>query len=93
MYGKIEFINQPTKCILCGKGREREPNPNFIVNGEPKMEWVPLIKHHISYFPEKCAYVHAKCHIIIHDSTDPRYKHLIQFQEGESRRFYKNEKL
>ena len=44
-----------------------------------------LIKHHVSYDPEIIAFVHYKCHAEIHDEKHP---HLIQYQRGDSRRFY-----
>jgi len=44
-----------------------------------------LIKHHVSYFPERVAYVHYECHKIIH-STDNHF--LIQYSPEDSKRFY-----
>jgi len=46
------------------------------------------VKHHISYFPEKVAWVHQKCHDKIHDPENP-ITHLIQYEEGDSEKFYK----
>jgi len=59
--------------------------------GKPEKDFV-LIKHHVKYFPEEIGYVHYKCHEIIHNPDDPRFKHLIQFQEGDSRKFYELKK-
>jgi len=50
---------------------------------EPKQ----LVKHHISYFPEKKVFVHRKCHPIIHRSKDKRYLKL-KPKEGEAAKFY-----
>ena len=50
---------------------------------------VPFIKHHVTYFPEKIAYVHDQCHKKIH-ATDNHC--LIQYGDGDSRKFYDNKK-
>tara|TARA_R110002020_G_scaffold388209_1_gene598914 strand:- start:147 stop:389 length:243 start_codon:yes stop_codon:yes gene_type:complete len=56
---------------------------------DPEEEF-ELIKHHVSYFPnEIIIYVHYACHKLIHDGKKP---HLIQYQEGDSRLFYKLKK-
>ena len=54
-----------------------------------------LIKHHISYFPEFICYVHFKCHEAIHHRDDTnrdmsiiKNNILIQYGDGDSRRFY-----
>lgn len=85
-----EFMNQNTTCIACMKGRNHILDGQFKVNGKNVVRDVPLIKHHVRYDPEIVAYVHFNCHQIIHDPDDPRYKHLIQFQDGESREYYDN---
>ena len=48
-----------------------------------------LIKHHVKYFPEEIAFVHFKCHAEIHDGKHP---HLIQYEDGDSRKFYDQQK-
>ena len=50
-----------------------------------------LMVHHIKYFPEICCYVHWKCHNDIHD-TPSKYPHLIQYEKGDSRKFYEKNK-
>ena len=65
-------FNKRDFCFLC----KQPPEDDF-----------ELIKHHVSYFPEKVAYVHFDCHMKIHDPENP-IKDLIQFKEGDSRRFY-----
>ena len=83
-----EFMNQSDTCIACMKGRNNILDGQFKVNGKNVVRDVLLIKHHVKYNPEVVAYVHFTCHQIIHDPDDPRYKHLIQFQDGESREYY-----
>ncbi len=82
-----QYMNQNSKCIACGKGR-MTGTYDMKINGKTKKYKIPLIKHHVRYNPELIAYVHYECHMIIHDPNDSRYKHLIQFQEGESREYY-----
>lgn len=85
----VEYMNQNTKCIACGKGRQNGVKP-IKINGKSKRYKIPLIKHHVRYNPEVIAYVHYECHKIIHDPNDTRYKFLIQFEDGESRKYYDN---
>ena len=54
---------------------------------EPEKDF-ELIKHHIKYFPEVICFVHYKCHEAIHDGKRPE---LIQYDDGDSRRFYMDE--
>ena len=82
-----EFMNQNITCIACMKGLEQGQS-SIIINGKYNPTKISLIKHHVKYNPEIVAYVHFACHQIIHDPDDPRYKHLIQFQDGESRKYY-----
>lgn len=82
-------MNRPDRCIACGKKPDKVEG-NIKINRVFKKIIVPLIKHHVRYNPEMIAYVHFNCHLIIHDENDPRYKHLIQYQEGESREYYDN---
>ena len=65
-------------CAVCFQGPS-------IDDGTKTVE--PFIKHHITYFPQKIAYVHDACHKKIH-ATPNHY--LIQFDEGDSRKFYDN---
>lgn len=64
------FLNSSETCIVCFKIKEDQ---------------FELIKHHVSYFPQKIAYVHYSCHNEIHNGKHP---HLIQYKEGDSRKFY-----
>ena len=83
----ITFMNNRNKCICCG-GRPKKMEGHIPVNGKPLKMIVSLIKHHVKYNPEVVGWVHPDCHIIIHNENDPRYKHLIQYEAGESRQYY-----
>ena len=84
-----EFMNQNTKCICCG-GKQKQGTSSIIVNGRYRATKIPLIKHYVSYSPEKIAWVHYECHRDIHDG---KYPHLIQYEDGESREYYDNKKM
>jgi hypothetical protein len=51
---------------------------------EPEKDY-ELIKHHVTYFPEKVAFVHYECHKQIHNKP---IDFLIQYGEGDARKFY-----
>lgn len=68
-----EYLNSSDKCIVCF--------------GEPK-DNLNLIKHHISYFPERIAFVHFECHNKIHDPDKP-LDVWIQYKPEDSKLFYK----
>ena len=70
--------NTCEKCAVCFKN-------TFVDNETGVIE--PFIKHHVTYFPQKIAYVHDQCHKKIH-ATDNHY--LIQYDDGDSRKFYGN---
>lgn len=74
----VVYLNQNDKCIVCFKKPEKWENGQDIA----------LIKHHISYYPQIIAFVHFKCHEKIHDPDNP-IQHLIQYQDGDSLKFYK----
>ena len=65
-----------TKCIVCF--------------GEPE-DNLNLIKHHVSYFPERIAFVHFACHNKIHDPDNP-LDIWIQYGSEDSKMFYKMKK-
>ena len=73
--GRREYMNSPGRCIVCF--------------GKPEKEFT-LIKHHVSYFPEKIAFVHYSCHKKIHDGM---VLSLVQYANGDSRKFYGLKKL
>jgi len=82
IYQHIQFLNNCDFCLCCGK------TPHIDQDGLI----VSLVKHHVSYFPQKIAYVHNECHAKIHDSKNP-ISNLIQFEDGDSRKFYAQRKM
>ncbi len=68
----VQYLNTREKCICCF--------------GPPEDDY-ELIVHHVRYFPEVRCFVHWRCHNEIHE-TPSRHPHLIQYDEGDSRRFY-----
>ena len=54
-----------------------------------KMIEVPLVGHHVTYFPEKIAFVHYECHKKIHDTPLMTW---IQYDDGDARKFYEMKK-
>ena len=75
----VLFLNGPNICAACSK------DPYFDENDRT----ISLLKHHVSYFPEKIAHVHKQCHDEIH-ATDNHV--LIQYDMGDSKIFYDNDK-
>ena len=73
----VLFLNGPEICLVCLKCQ------NFDEVGKT----ISLIKHHVSYFPQKIAHVHKQCHDEIH-ATDNHV--LIQYDKGDSKKFYDN---
>ncbi len=72
----VSYMNNRDTCIVCFKEREKD---------------FELIGHHVSYYPEIIAFVHYQCHAKIHDPDKP-IAHLIQYEEGDSRKFYEEKK-
>ena len=75
---KIQTYKQKKKKVLGSRLR------CYVCKEEPETEF-ELIKHHIQYFPEVTCFVHYKCHTEIHDGKYPK---LIQYEDGDSRKFY-----
>ncbi len=74
--GTTRFLNSRDRCIVCGFGRAFDIQTRMIE---------PLVGHHVKYFPAVVAWVHYHCHRKIHDNpTTP----LIQYEDGDSRRYY-----
>ena len=81
---KPEYMNSDKFCMICFKGPE--------MDGKGKeARTLKLIKHHVTYNPEKIIWVHFKCHGKIHDPDNPM-RTWIQYTEGEKKLFYKNKK-
>ena len=74
----VKSHNSCDFCAVCFQGPSVDNDTNTVE---------PFIKHHITYFPQKIAYVHDKCHKLIHDPQNP-LPWFIQYQEGDSRKFY-----
>ena len=79
----VEFHNFCELCAVCFEGPTIDEETHERIN---------LTKHHIRYFPQKIAFVHSKCHDKIHDPKNP-ITYLIDFQQGDSRKFYENQKI
>ena len=74
--GATRFLNSRDKCIVCGFGRAFDTQTRMIE---------PLVGHHVQYFPAVIAWVHYHCHRKIHDNP---ITCLIQYEDGDSRRYY-----
>ena len=77
-----KFHNSCELCAVCFEGPTIDEETHERIN---------LTQHHTRYFPPKIAFVHSKCHDKIHDPENP-ITYLIDFQEGDSRKFYANQK-
>lgn len=60
-----------------------------VVCGEKKKDGFELIKHHISYYPERIAHVHFHCHAWIHDELTNKNKIWILYESEDPKKFYK----
>tara|TARA_B100000029_G_scaffold31644_1_gene30131 strand:- start:4065 stop:4400 length:336 start_codon:yes stop_codon:yes gene_type:complete len=85
---KVEPMNGAEKNDPFSK--PRNPNEKVVIE-KWQMVTIPLVRHHVKYFDESgnvyeiICYVHRECHKAIHDGQHP---HLIQYNEGDSRKFY-----
>ena len=87
------YLNSPDFCIICfGKPEVMSyDNSTIILKGKileriQKLQiGIRLIRHHVSYFPEKIAFVHYDCHKKIHDTPLTIW---LQYEVGDSRKFY-----
>jgi len=75
--GATRFLNSRDRCIVCGFGRAFDTQTRMIE---------PLVGHHVQYFPAVIAWVHYHCHRKIHGN--PITSSLIQYDDGDSRRYY-----
>ena len=78
---KIKFLNGCEKCLVCGGDQ--------TVNDETQII-EPLIRHHVSYFPELIVYVHYHCHEKIHNTPLTTF---IQYSPGDSEKFYRKSEV
>ena len=74
--GATRFLNSRNKCIVCGFERAFDTQTRMIES---------LVGHHVTYFPAVVAWVHYHCHRKIHDNP---ITPLIQYEDGDSRRYY-----
>ena len=74
-----ESLNNRENCILCFQSP-------YIEEMHGLTAATPLIKHHVTYFPEKIAFVHYDCHRKIHG--EPPITLWIQYKDGDARKFY-----
>jgi len=74
----ILFHNSCDNCAVCFQGPSVDDDTKMIES---------MIKHHITYFPQKIAYVHDKCHKKIHASDNHS---LIQYDEDDGNIFHGN---
>ena len=74
--GATRFLNSRDKCIVCGFERAFDTQTRMIE---------PLVGHHVQYFPAVIAWVHYHCHRKIHNNP---ITSLIQYEDGDSRRYY-----
>ena len=74
--GTTRFLNSRDRCTVCGFGRAFDTQTRMIE---------PLVGHHVKYFPAVVAWVQYHCHRKIHDNPATP---LIQYEDGDSRRYY-----
>ena len=70
-------LNSKDFCLVC-RGPRSISEEGMIV---------PLIGHHVRYFPPLIAWVHYECHKKIHDTENP-IESLIQYSPGDTRKYY-----
>jgi len=81
----IKYLNSKEMCMICFHPPDVNPELNLL--GETVTH--PLLKHHVSYYPEIIAFVHYDCHKKIHNTPLDIY---IQYKTGDSRKFYDERK-
>ena len=72
------YLNSRDRCVVCGSERAFDIETKMIV---------PLVGHHVKYFPPVIAWVHYKCHSKVHDTDNPLVQ-LIQYSDGDARKYY-----
>ena len=76
------YLNSRDRCIVCGSERAFDIETRMIE---------PLVGHHVKYFPPVIAWVHYKCHSKVHDTDNPLVQ-LIQYSDGDARKYYETKK-
>ena len=64
-------------------------NWKCVICGEKKKDGFELIKHHVSYYPERIAHVHFDCHVWIHDELRNKNKLWILYESQDAKKYYK----
>lgn len=77
----IAYLNSHNNCMACGH------DCSFDIGTKRQ---IPLVKHHVTYFPQKIAFVHQECHFAIHHKG--LRSDLIKYSEGDGKKFYDQEK-
>ena len=77
----VSRLNSPDRCIVCGFSISYDIQTTIPTE---------LIKHHVSYYPEKIAYVHWACHNRIHNTPLTTF---IQYSPGDSEKFYRKSEV
>lgn len=77
----ITYLNSHNNCMACGH------DCSFDIGTKRQ---IPLVKHHVTYFPQKIAFVHQECHFAIHHKG--LRSDLIKYSEGDGKKFYDQEK-
>ena len=72
------YLNSRNRCVVCGSERAFDIETKMIV---------PLVGHHVKYFPPVIAWVHYRCHKKIHDTDNPLVP-FIQYSDGDARKYY-----
>ena len=81
---KTKFFNSHKRCIVCGGERTFDIQTRLVER---------LYGHHMRYFPYPLvAWVHQKCHVNVHDPDNPKTKYLIQYEDGDSQKYYEQKK-
>ena len=73
----VTYLNSPNNCKACGHDCSFDIETKRVIS---------LEKHHVTYFPQRVAFVHTECHFAIHHrGLKPN---LIEYEEGDGREFH-----
>ena len=77
---RTKFCKSHKRRLVCGGERTFDIQTRMVEK---------LSGHHVKYFPAEIAWVHYHCHRKIHDTPLSLW---IQYEEGDSQRYYKQMK-
>jgi hypothetical protein len=77
----VTYLNSSNNCKACGHDCSFDIETKRVI---------PLEKHHVTYFPQRVAFVHTECHFAIHHKGFRA--DLKKYDDGDSRKFYDLEK-